>query len=157
MVWDYKRIPEESNLGVLKQALAIPKLNLQFLSFDDYLDRNYWLYKLESAYDLRKDLEDAIIRMAPVIDAKARFTHFEGWARMAQEIKKFKVQHVAQPLIGRREPKQVIAEITYSVEKMSTAIRKEWDALKKHDVVFLVSFYSKEVEEDLIARMVNKI
>jgi len=51
----------------------------------------------------------------------------------------------------------VIAEITYSVEKMSTAIRKEWDALKKHDVVFLVSFYSKEVEEDLIARMVNKI
>jgi len=55
------------------------------------LDRNYWLYKLESAYDLRKDLEDAIIRMAPVIDAKARFTHFEGWARMAQEIKKFKV------------------------------------------------------------------
>jgi hypothetical protein len=28
MVWDYKRIPEESSLGVLKQALAIPKLNL---------------------------------------------------------------------------------------------------------------------------------
>lgn len=61
---------------------------------------------------------------------------------------------MAQPLIGRREPKKVIAEITYTVEKMSTAIRKEWDALKKHDVVFLVSFYSKEVDEDLIARMV---
>jgi intron-binding protein aquarius len=75
------------------------------------LDRNYWLYKLESAYDLRKDLEDAIIRMAPVIDSKWRLTHFEGWARMALEIKKFKIQHVSQPLIGRREPKKVLAEV----------------------------------------------
>ena len=105
MIWDYKRIPEESSLGVLKQALALPKLNLQFLSLDDYLERNYWLYKLESAFDLRKDLEDAIIRMAPQLDNKGRFTHFEGWARMATEIKKFKIHHVHTPLIGKRHPK----------------------------------------------------
>ena len=74
------------------------------------------------------------------------FTHFEGWARMAQEIRKFKIQHVAQPYIGRREPKKVIAEIQYSVEKMSNQIKREWDSLKKHDVVFLVSFFSKEID-----------
>jgi intron-binding protein aquarius len=60
MIWDYKRIPEESSIGVLKQVLALPKLNLQFLSIEDYLERNYQLYKLESAFDLRKDFEDAI-------------------------------------------------------------------------------------------------
>jgi hypothetical protein len=32
--------------------------------------------------------------MAPSFDNVGRFTHFEGWARMAAEVKKFKVHHV---------------------------------------------------------------
>jgi hypothetical protein len=40
---------------------------------------------------------------------------------------------------------------------MSNQIKKEWDALKKHDVVFLVSFYTKELELELIERMVIDI
>jgi intron-binding protein aquarius len=131
-------------------VLAIPKLNLQFLSQEDYLERNYWLYKLESAYDLRKDIEDAITRMAPSFDASGCFTHFEGWARMASEIRKFKVQHVHAPDIGRAQPKSVIAEVQYSVEKMALPIRKEWDMLKRHDVVFMISFYTTEREQSFL-------
>ncbi len=52
---------------------------------DDYLERNYWLYKLESAFDLRKDFEDAIQRISP------KENKFEGWARMATEVKKFRI------------------------------------------------------------------
>jgi len=32
--------------------------------------------------------------MAPAFDNVGRFAHFEGWARMAAEVKKFKVHHV---------------------------------------------------------------
>ena len=68
------------------------------MSLYDYLLRNFQLYRLESAYEVREDLIDAIKRMCP------RSTHasfiqntgnknsgssgsgkvmFNGWARMA--------------------------------------------------------------------------
>lgn len=43
--------------------LALPKLNLQFLSFHDYLLRNFILFQLESTYEIREDLEDAVKRV----------------------------------------------------------------------------------------------
>jgi intron-binding protein aquarius len=36
-----------------KQVLALPKLNLQFLTAHDYLLRNFTLFRLESAYEIR--------------------------------------------------------------------------------------------------------
>jgi len=47
-------------------TLALPKLNLQFLTFGDYLLRTFKLLRLESAYEIRSDLVDAIKRMRPV-------------------------------------------------------------------------------------------
>jgi Intron-binding protein aquarius N-terminus len=35
------------------QAMALPKLNLQFLTLHDYLLRSFNLYRLESAYEIR--------------------------------------------------------------------------------------------------------
>lgn len=43
-------------------VLALPKLNLQFLSFYDYLLRCFTLYRLESAYEIRADIVDAVKR-----------------------------------------------------------------------------------------------
>jgi intron-binding protein aquarius len=34
------------------EVLALPKLNLQFLTFYDYLLKNFTLYRLESTYVL---------------------------------------------------------------------------------------------------------
>lgn len=37
--------------------LALPKLNLQFLSPSDYLLRNFHLFRLEAAYEVREDIQ----------------------------------------------------------------------------------------------------
>ncbi|CAD8160547.1 unnamed protein product [Paramecium pentaurelia] len=145
MIWDYKHIPEESKSGVLKQVLALPKLNLQFLCFEDYLERNYKLFKLESAFDLRKDFEDTIIRMDPKFDQNGAFIYFSGWAKAATEVIKFRIHEVQTPEIGKRIPRRVYGEIQYSVERMAQNVRKDWDSLKKHQVVFLISF-RKEID-----------
>ena len=42
------------------RPLALPKLNLQFLTFHDYLLRAFDLFRLESAYEIREDLCDTI-------------------------------------------------------------------------------------------------
>ena len=39
--------------------------SLQFLTFHDYLLRNFNLFRLESTYEIRQDIEDAIIRLDP--------------------------------------------------------------------------------------------
>lgn len=35
-------------------CLALPKLNLQFLTFHDYLLRNFNLFRLEATYEVRR-------------------------------------------------------------------------------------------------------
>jgi intron-binding protein aquarius len=47
-------------------TVALLKLNLQFLTIHDYLLRNFVLFRLESAYEIRQDLEDVIKRVKPV-------------------------------------------------------------------------------------------
>ena len=37
--------------------LALPKLNLQYLTFHDYLLRNFNLFRLESTYEIRQDVQ----------------------------------------------------------------------------------------------------
>ena len=46
-------------------CLALPKLNLQFLTLHDYLLRNFNLFRLESTYEIRQDIEDVVSRMKP--------------------------------------------------------------------------------------------
>lgn len=45
--------------------MPLPKLHLQFLSLHDYLLRNFQLFRLESAYEIRTDIEDVVARMKP--------------------------------------------------------------------------------------------
>ena len=48
---------------MLTQVLALPKLNLQYLTFHDYLLRNFNLFRLESTYEIRQDVEDVALRL----------------------------------------------------------------------------------------------
>lgn len=45
-------------------CLALPKLNLQFLTAHDYLLRNFSLFRLEATYEIREDIADVLSRVS---------------------------------------------------------------------------------------------
>jgi hypothetical protein len=66
LLWDSHVVPPGNVSLSGNQVLALPKLNLQFLTIGDYLLRSFMLVRLESAYEIRSDLVDAIKRLAPM-------------------------------------------------------------------------------------------
>ena len=54
LLWDEGQIPSQSYSGA--RPLALMKLNLQFLTPVDYLLRNFHLFRLEAAYEVREDI-----------------------------------------------------------------------------------------------------
>jgi intron-binding protein aquarius len=64
------------------QPLAIPKLNLQYLTVGDFLWRSFILHRCESFYEIRKHIEDVIKRMRPVAGRTGQ-TSFEAFSKMA--------------------------------------------------------------------------
>jgi intron-binding protein aquarius len=84
LLWDQYQVPLENTYSS-DFPLALPKLNLQFLTIHDYLLRNFILFRLESAFEIREDLIDSIKRMGPKAGSKGT-TLFGGWARMALPI-----------------------------------------------------------------------
>ncbi|KAI8615394.1 hypothetical protein BC830DRAFT_1168644 [Chytriomyces sp. MP71] len=133
-------------------CLPIPKLNLQFLTMHDYLLRNFNLYRLETAYEIRQDVEDAVKRLAPKyapdVDSLTGSTIFTGWARMACQIERFEVTEVGPSALGDTKPSFVLGELSFVIGRYSDAIRREWESIKKHDVLFLISI---SVDPDLPA------
>ncbi|GAM25959.1 hypothetical protein SAMD00019534_091340 [Acytostelium subglobosum LB1] len=121
------------------RSLPLPKLNMQYLSHQDYLYRNYYLFKTEATYDLRADLEDALRRLSPKRNESGS-TILTGWSRMAFPMTSFKIEHIAQPKVGEKRPAQVLAMLSYSLAGVkSAAIVEDWESMKEHDVMLLVS------------------
>ena len=50
VLWDENVVPSIAYTG--EGCLALPKLNLQFLTFHDYLLRNFNLFRLEATYEV---------------------------------------------------------------------------------------------------------
>jgi len=46
LLWDFNMLPRDYYQG--ESSLALPSLNLQFLTFPDYLLRNFTLFRLET-------------------------------------------------------------------------------------------------------------
>lgn len=69
------------------RPLAIPKLNLQYLTVGDFLWRSFILHRCESFYAIKKDAEETIKRLRPKADGLDA-TRFEGFFRMALPISK---------------------------------------------------------------------
>lgn len=82
IIWNENIVPTAYFSG--EGCLALPKLNLQFLTLHDYLLRNFNLFRLESTCELfcrmerficaifgdfldeiRQDIEDAVSRLCP--------------------------------------------------------------------------------------------
>ncbi|XP_076342913.1 LOW QUALITY PROTEIN: RNA helicase aquarius [Tachypleus tridentatus] len=135
IIWDENIVPSEYFSG--EGCLALPKLNLQFLTLHDYLLRNFHLFRLESTYEIRQDIEDSISRLNPW-KSEDGSTIFGGWARMAQPIVNFAVVEVGKPNIGEKQPSRVRADVTINLN-LRKEIKAEWEALRKHDVCFLIT------------------
>ncbi|XP_046401770.1 RNA helicase aquarius isoform X1 [Ischnura elegans] len=135
IIWNENIVPTEYFSG--EGCLALPKLNLQFLTLHDYLLRNFNLFRLESTYEIRQDIEDAVSRLSPW-KAEDGSVFFGGWARMAQPIINFAVVEVAKPNIGEKRPSRVRADVTVNLS-VRREIKSEWESLRKHDVCFLIT------------------
>jgi hypothetical protein len=148
LLWDHSIIPPSSSQLRATQVLALPKLNSRFLSFQDYLLRNYELVRLESAYEIRADLVNVLKRVRPVLrqsnvdeegDIQVK-TEFNGWSRMALELAQpFQIVEVQPPKLGETVSSRVTAEIVIDLEACGAAIRREWDEIGEFDNLFLVA------------------
>lgn len=67
------------------QPLAIPKLNLQYLTVGDFLWRSFILHRCEAFYEIRQHIEDTIKRLRPVVGRNGGTT-FSGTSRLALPI-----------------------------------------------------------------------
>jgi intron-binding protein aquarius len=148
-IWDEDIVPTEFYNG--ESCLALPKLNLQFLTLHDYLLRNFHLFRLESTYEIRQDIEDSVSRMNPwQNDATVTITGnekneqpqqsciFGGWSRMAQSITNFTIVEVSKANIGESHPSRVRADVTLVLNTRAD-IKREWENLRRHDICFLVT------------------
>ncbi|KAH8895079.1 P-loop containing nucleoside triphosphate hydrolase protein [Thozetella sp. PMI_491] len=124
--------------------LAIPKLNLQYLSVGDFLWRALVLYRSESFYGIRTDIESALRRLKP--ELRKGETVFTGSAKMALPISKPSVLEVAPPLVGDDKPAVIRAEITIDLRRSPDNVRREWDSLRPDDTVFLLGIDATQPE-----------
>ncbi|KAF2828471.1 P-loop containing nucleoside triphosphate hydrolase protein [Ophiobolus disseminans] len=124
------------------RPLAIPKLNLQYLTMGDFLWRSFILYRAEALYGIRKDMEDVVKRLKP--RGKGVNLKFGGVSKMALPIMKPAVVDVAPPKVGDEKPAYVRAEIILDVSRLQFGVRREWDQLKTDDVVFLVAIEGQD-------------
>jgi len=124
-----------------QSAIPLPKLNLQFLTTHDYLLRQYELYRLESAHQIRDDLEQAVRRMQPRQHPDNSYS-FCGHARMALQPNAVRIKYVAPPPVGYHHPAKVSAVIDLDLRKLTPKVRGEWLSLRRHDVLFLLSVHA---------------
>ncbi len=137
ILWDENLVPSQSYSG--EGTLALPKLNLQFLTFHDYLLRNFNLFRLESTYEIREDLAMTIERLRPRASGSGKQTVFTGWARMAVPIHGFKMREIKKPAIGDNKPARVTCEVTVDLTPFQGNVRNEWERVREHDIFFLVT------------------
>ncbi|KAL8912743.1 MAG: hypothetical protein Q9171_002282 [Xanthocarpia ochracea] len=131
------------------KSLAIPKLNLQYLSVGDFLWRSFVLYRCESFFEIRKDMEEAIKRLQPQHTQLPNSVRFDGFSRMAIPISKPAILEAAPPRVGGDKPAFVRAEIGLDVSRLAESVRREWESLRQDDVVYLLAVDPIDSSRDL--------
>lgn len=129
------------------RPLAIPKVNLQYLTLGDFFYRSFTLYCSEAFYEIRKHLEDTVKRLQPVQQGGA--TRFEGFSSMAIPIAKPAVIEALPPRVGEESPAEVKVEVILDVSRLQPGLRREWEGLRSDDVVYLLAVQANETERRL--------
>ena len=122
------------------RPLAIPKLNLQYLTIGDFLWRSFVLHRAETFYAIRKDVEEVIKRVKPKAQAGGQ-TRFTASSRMALPIPKPAIVNALPPKVGEFFPAKVEAEIVLDMSRLSPQILREWESLSPGDMVFLAAIH----------------
>ena len=136
LLWDENVIPMSFYDG--KHCLALPKLNLQFLTLHDYLLRNFHLFRLEAAYEIREELEDVVSRLKPWHTRDTQEVNFGGWAKFGMPITNFTRFEVTQPRLGEAHPAKVSGHVTVTLS-MRPELKEEWENLRRFDTGFLLT------------------
>jgi len=141
-LWDENVVPTNRYRG--KTCLALPKLNIQFLSAYDYLLRCFTLYRMESAYEIREELVDTLVRMNPQrisspTHSDNAYVQFFGRSQLGTPIRSFVLKGVKPPALGSSVPQQVRGEVTIDLSLVPTPARVEWEGIREHDILFLVT------------------
>ena len=58
---------------------------------------------------------------------------------MAIALKNFSVTEVSKPRLGETKPEAVKAEVEIDLRQFGGVIREEWERIREHDVLFLVT------------------
>eukprot|EP00871_Galdieria_phlegrea_P002187 jgi/Galph1/296/GphlegSOOS_G5058.1 len=148
-IWDETLLSLEDAF-VSNEPLALPKLNLQYLSIGDFILRNFTLYRMEIVHTLRQEIEDALERLNPDIGDMG-LTCFRGWARMMLPLQSILLKEKGASRLDSEVPEYVKLDISIDLSSVSSKVRQEWDNIMQHDVLFLLSIqkpYSQE-ERDM--------
>ena len=121
------------------RPLAIPKLNLQYLTIGDFLWRAFILHRCEQFFEIRTYLEEMIKRLQPTRNDADTNVVFRGNTRMALPISKATILEVTPPKVGQELPEIIRAEVTLNVHKLADSVRGEWESLKPDDTIFLLA------------------
>jgi intron-binding protein aquarius len=137
VLWDMNLVPSTHYAG--ETSLALPKLNLQYLTFYDYLLRNFNLFRLESTYEIRESVDEVMKLLAPRLEPFGNVTTITGWAKMALRTETVEIVEVAKPRLGDGIPAHVLADVTYNSASLRDRNAQEaWSKFREHDVLFLV-------------------
>ncbi|CDR95555.1 DNA2/NAM7 HELICASE FAMILY,putative [Babesia bigemina] len=149
LLWSSSELPN-ANAYIRMSSLALNKLNLQYLTVFDFLYRNFSLFRLESASQIKYDLEEAIDSCCPRAylgrggsksgQQQLVETRFEGSHPMAIGVTSFTIRNVSSATVLHSDSSFVDAEIVVDTSLIKEfQVRRDWQRLKRYDVVFLVS------------------
>ncbi|KIH90172.1 intron-binding protein aquarius [Sporothrix brasiliensis 5110] len=136
------------------RPLALPKLNLQYLSVGDFLWRSLVLYRCESFYSIRQDIEAALLRVES-LPGNAGETRFTRIGKMVMPIQKLSIAQVVPPLVGDDQPSLVKAEVAIDFRGVKDFMRREWEALRPDDTVFLIAVNTNQARNAAITNNRN--
>ncbi|KAL9643532.1 hypothetical protein ABK040_010146 [Willaertia magna] len=134
------------------ENIALPKLGLQFLTLYDYLLRNFTLFRLEKTFSIRRSIEEAIIKMKGIAHPTG-LTQFLGKSRNAIPLEKpFEIIEVTAPKLGESTPSKVEGVISISLADLNEDLKREWNSVKKNDILFLVHLKSPitTIDEEIV-------
>ncbi|KAI9828184.1 MAG: hypothetical protein M1826_006112 [Phylliscum demangeonii] len=118
--------------------LALPKLNLQYLTVGDFLWRSFILYRCEAFFEIRKDVESAACLRLPALRSNGA-RDAQSFSKTAMTIPKPVILDIGAPRVGDDRPAFVRAEVSLDCTRMGNDIRREWESLRPDDVVFLLA------------------
>lgn len=93
--------------------------------------------RLEATYEIREDIADVLGRMRPYLLDNDE-VGYGGWSKMACKVERFGVSEVRAARVGEARPAAVTGELVVDLAGMREDVRREWEELKQHDVIFLL-------------------